>query len=111
MLDNTNPGFLPNGFQAPNPGAQNMIPASPVRTIGDALNEKNITWAYFGGSYNDAVALSNDAVMEQQASVALSAGKRSEFEDVTVGELFALIVVIGFVAWAALSLMSEPLRI
>jgi phospholipase C len=62
MLDNTNPGFLPNGFQAPSPGTQNMIPASSVRTIGDALNEKNITWAYFGGSYNDAVALSNDAV-------------------------------------------------
>jgi phospholipase C len=62
MLDNTNPGFYPNGFQAPNPGAQAMIPASAVRTIGDALNEKNITWAYFGGSYNDAVALSNDAV-------------------------------------------------
>jgi phospholipase C len=62
MLDNTNPGFYPNGFQAPNPGTQAMMPASPVRTIGDALNEKNITWAYFGGSYNDAVALSNDAV-------------------------------------------------
>jgi phospholipase C len=62
MLDNTNPGFLPNGFQAPSPGAQAMLPGSPVRTIGDALNEKNITWAYFGGSYNDAVALSNDAV-------------------------------------------------
>ncbi len=62
MLDNTNPGFLPNGFQAPSPATQNMIPASSVRTIGDALNEKNITWAYFGGSYNDAVALSNDAV-------------------------------------------------
>src|ERR1700734_1451411 len=62
MLDNTNPGFLPNGFQAPSPGAQAMLPPSPVRTIGDALNERNITWAYFGGSYNDAVALSNDAV-------------------------------------------------
>jgi phospholipase C len=62
MLDNTNPGFLPNGFQAPSPATQNMIPASSVRTIGDALNEKHITWAYFGGSYNDAVALSNDAV-------------------------------------------------
>jgi phospholipase C len=62
MLDNTNPGFYPNGFQAPSPGTQDMIPASPVRTIGDALNEKSITWGYFGGSYNDAVALSNDAV-------------------------------------------------
>ena len=62
MLDNTNPGFFPNGFQAPSPATQNMIPASPVRTIGDALNEKNISWAYFGGSYNDAVVLSNEAV-------------------------------------------------
>jgi phospholipase C len=62
MLDNTNPGFLPNGFQAPSPGAQAMLPPSPVRTIGDSLNERKITWAYFGGSYNDAVALSNDAV-------------------------------------------------
>jgi len=62
MVDNTNPGFYPNGFRAPSPAAQAMIPASPVRTIGDALNEKSISWAYFGGSYNDAVALSNDAV-------------------------------------------------
>ncbi|HEX4151528.1 MAG TPA: alkaline phosphatase family protein [Steroidobacteraceae bacterium] len=62
MLDNTNPGFFPNGFQAPSPGAQAMLPGSPVRTIGDELAEKNISWAYFGGSYNDAVALSNDAV-------------------------------------------------
>jgi phospholipase C len=62
MLDNTNPGFFPNGFRAPSPAAQNMIPPSPVRTIGDALNDKKISWAYFGGSYNDAVALSNDAV-------------------------------------------------
>jgi phospholipase C len=62
MLDNTNPGFLPNGFQAPSPGTQNMLPPSPVRTIGDALNEKKISWAYYGGSYNDAVVLSNEAV-------------------------------------------------
>ena len=62
MLDNTNPGFFPNGFQAPAPATQSMLPPSPVRTIGDALNEKNISWAYFGGGYNDAVALSNDAV-------------------------------------------------
>jgi phospholipase C len=62
MLDNTNPGFLPNGFQAPSPATQSMLPASSVRTIGDSLNEKKITWAYFGGGYNDAVVLSNAAV-------------------------------------------------
>jgi phospholipase C len=62
MLNNVNPGFMANGFEVPAPGPQGMLPASPVRTIGDALNEKNISWAYFGGGYNDAVALANDAV-------------------------------------------------
>jgi phospholipase C len=62
MLNNTNPGFLPNGFRAPSPATQSMLPPSPVRTIGDALNDKKVSWAYFGGSYNDAVVLSNDAV-------------------------------------------------
>jgi phospholipase C len=78
MLDNTNPGFFPNGFQAPNPGAQDMIPASPVRTIGDALNEKKISWAYFGGSYNDAVALSNDAVTAGTAATLNSSTAMAE---------------------------------
>jgi phospholipase C len=58
MLDNTNPGYLPNGALS---GGTNL-PPSPVRTIGDALIEKNITWAYYGGSFNAAVNLSNDAV-------------------------------------------------
>ena len=26
----------------------------PLRTIGDALTAQNISWAYFGGAYNDA---------------------------------------------------------
>jgi phospholipase C len=58
MLDNTNPGFLPNGALAHG----STIPPSSVRTIGDALNEKKISWAYYGGAYNDAVALSDKAV-------------------------------------------------
>jgi phospholipase C len=78
MLDNTNPGFYPNGFQAPNPGAQDMIPPSSVRTIGDALNEKKISWAYFGGSYNDAVALSNDAVTAGTAATLNSSTAMAE---------------------------------
>jgi phospholipase C len=58
MVDNTNPGFLPNGF--PVPAAQVSIPASPVKTIGDSLSAKGISWTYYGGSYRDAVALSQD---------------------------------------------------
>jgi phospholipase C len=59
MLDNSNPGYLPNGALANTEGG---IPPSPVRTIGDALLAANISWAYYGGAYNAAVALSNDAV-------------------------------------------------
>jgi phospholipase C len=55
-----------------------MIPASPVRTIGDALNDKKISWAYFGGSYNDAVALSNDAVTAGTAATLNSSTAMAE---------------------------------
>jgi phospholipase C len=69
MLDNSNPGYLPNGALANGEGG---IPPSPVRTIGDSLNVANITWAYYGGSYNDAVILSNEAVTANAASPNLS---------------------------------------
>jgi phospholipase C len=59
MVNNVNPGFLPNGTVNPSTTA---VPPSSVRTIGDALNEKSISWAYYGGAYNDAVALWNAAV-------------------------------------------------
>ncbi|MBO4227329.1 phospholipase C [Bradyrhizobium neotropicale] len=58
MLNNTDPGYLPNGALA---GGSSMPPSS-VRTIGDALMERKISWAFYGGAYNDAVALSNAAV-------------------------------------------------
>ena len=64
MLDNTNPGFLPNGSLS---GAGNL-PPSPVKTIGDELIAKNISWTYYGGSYNDAVILSNEAVAANPTS-------------------------------------------
>jgi phospholipase C len=70
MLDNTNPGYLPNGSLAP--AVQNALPPSSVRTIGDALTEKNISWAYFGGSYNDAVILSNEAVATNPSNPSLT---------------------------------------
>ena len=69
MLNNTNPGYLPNGALS----GGNNLPPSPVRTIGDALIEKNISWAYYGGAYNDAVVLSNAAVAANPTSPNLSA--------------------------------------
>jgi len=56
MINNINPGFLPNG-QPRTTG--NFVPPSTRRSIGDALNEQGISWAYFGGAYNAAVNLAN----------------------------------------------------
>jgi phospholipase C len=60
MLNNTDPGFLPNG-QIDVSGIANgtSIPPSNVRTIGDALNDKGISWAYYAGAYDAAVNLAN----------------------------------------------------
>jgi phospholipase C len=70
MVNNVNPGYLPNGALANQEGG---IPPSPLKTIGDALIAKNISWAYFGGSYNDAVYLSNVAVAANPANPNLTA--------------------------------------
>jgi phospholipase C len=58
MVNNDNPGFLPDGT-VDNAGIAKgkSIPPSDVRTIGEALNDKGISWAYYGGAYNAAVAL------------------------------------------------------
>jgi phospholipase C len=60
MLNNTNPGFLPNGdIDIKGIAAGTSIPPSNLRTIGDALNEKGISWAYYGGAFKAAVNLAN----------------------------------------------------
>jgi phospholipase C len=60
MINNTRPGFLSNG--AINTAAINAgtaVPPSSLRTIGDALNEKNISWAFYGGGFNAAARFDN----------------------------------------------------
>jgi phospholipase C len=60
MLNNTNPGFLPNGsIDTAGIASGGSIPPSSVRTIGDALNDNGISWAYYGAAYNAAVNLAN----------------------------------------------------
>jgi phospholipase C len=58
------PGFHPDGTPAnptnPHPAPDGsdfvFVPPSNVKTIGDALIEKNISWRYYGGGFNAAVA-------------------------------------------------------
>jgi phospholipase C len=61
MVNNDNPGFLPTGVvDTAGIAKGGSVPPTNVRTIGEALNDKGISWAYYGGAYNAAVALTND---------------------------------------------------
>ncbi len=60
MFNNTSPGYLPNGqIDMAGIAAGTSIPPSSVRTIGGVLNDKGISWAYYGGAYDAAVNLAN----------------------------------------------------
>jgi phospholipase C len=59
LLNNYNPGYFGDGSNAySGPAAANAsntvftVPPSSVRNIGDALLEKNISWAYFGDQFD-----------------------------------------------------------
>ena len=59
-INNTPPGFLSNGkVNAEAIRAGTAVPPSSLRTIGDALNEKGLSWAYYGGGFNAAVRLAD----------------------------------------------------
>ena len=61
MINNDSPGFLPDGtLDTKGIAGGGSIPPSDVRTIGEALNEKGVSWAYYGGAYNAAVNLQHD---------------------------------------------------
>jgi phospholipase C len=60
MINNTRPGFLSNGqLNASAINAGTAVPPSSLRTIGDALNEKNISWSYYGGGFDAARRFDN----------------------------------------------------
>ncbi|MGA8074921.1 MAG: alkaline phosphatase family protein [Candidatus Acidiferrales bacterium] len=61
MVNNDSPGFLPDGtVDTAGIARGGSVPPTNVRTIGDALNDKGISWAYYGGAYNAAVALQHN---------------------------------------------------
>ncbi|MBV9670977.1 MAG: phosphoesterase, partial [Acidobacteriales bacterium] len=56
LLNNYNPGYFGDGSNAFTDNNDNntvfTIPPSSVRNIGDALLEKNVSFAYYGGDFN-----------------------------------------------------------
>jgi phospholipase C len=61
MINNDSPGFLPDGT-VDNAGIASggSIPPTTVPTIGEALNDKQVSWAYYGGAYDAAVSLQHN---------------------------------------------------
>src|SRR3954454_9027145 len=56
------PGYYGDGtINADDPAAGNfVIPPSPLRTIGDALNEKGVSWRYYGEGWNNYLKTPKD---------------------------------------------------
>jgi phospholipase C len=60
MINNLSPGRLPDGkIDAAQIEKGSKVPPSSLRTIGDALNDNGISWAYYGGCFNAAVRVAN----------------------------------------------------
>jgi phospholipase C len=61
MINNDSPGFLPDGtVDTAGIAGGGSVPPTNIRTIGEALNDKGISWAYYGGAYNAAVNLQHN---------------------------------------------------
>jgi phospholipase C len=73
MVNNLSPGFLPNGVvDTAQATSGNKVPPSGLRTIGDALNEKGISWAYYGGGYNAAVRAADGSTDPEDLFIAFN---------------------------------------
>jgi phospholipase C len=101
LLNNYNPGYYGNGSSAyadiGNPNQTVFtIPPSPLRDVGDELNEKNISWAYYGDQWaaylanpdNNYVTPDNTYCnicnpFQYSTSIMTSAAGRSHLQDTT----------------------------
>lgn len=60
MINNLRPAYLSNGqINTAAINAGTAAPPSTLRTVGDALNEQQIPWAYYGGGFNAARRFDN----------------------------------------------------
>jgi phospholipase C len=61
MVNNDSPGFLPDGtVDTAGIAGGGSVPPTNIRTIGEGLNDKGISWAYYGGAYTAAVNLQHN---------------------------------------------------
>lgn len=62
-VNTTQPAYQPSGIAPASPSSaayadthQYPLPPQTIRTIGDALNEKGVSWAWYSGGWNAALA-------------------------------------------------------
>lgn len=61
MVNNDSPGFLPDGtVDTAGIAGGGSVPPTNVRTVGEALNAKGVSWAYYGGAYHAALELEHN---------------------------------------------------
>ena len=94
LLNNMPPGFLGDG--SPNTRQSYHLPPSPLRTIGDALSARQISWKYYGESFatylNDprsrtgALYCAGCNPFQYAASIMTDAAGRAHLRD--AGELY-----------------------
>ena len=71
MVNNLSPGTEPNGMvDTASVTAGLKVPPSSLRTIGDELNDNNISWKYYGGGYNAAVRVANGSTDPNDLAIA-----------------------------------------
>jgi phospholipase C len=61
MVNNDNPGFLPDGkVDTAGIAGGGTVPPVKTRTVGEALNDRGVSWAYYGGGYHAALELEHN---------------------------------------------------
>ena len=61
LLNNYNPAYVGNGTLDPADNGPFTIPPTTKKHIGDVLNAAQVSWSYYGESWNDYVADPNPA--------------------------------------------------
>jgi phospholipase C len=68
LLNNYSPGYFGDGTK--NPGTF-VIPPSSLRTVGDELDDRDVSWAYFGDQFDNYLADPNlyDSLTNQYCDI------------------------------------------
>ena len=87
VVNTSQPSYQPSGT-APAPGgsldladpAKHPVPPQTAKTIGDTLSAKGVSWAWYGGAYNQALADGRRPPAEKRAIIYNREGGSPNFQ-------------------------------